>query len=82
MEELPCKRMLFMDTCHAGDVTGSPMMASRRKKAVDATEAIRELASDEVGCVVMASSMGRELANEDDAWGSIYACIAGGLRAA
>ncbi len=69
MEELPCKRMLFMDTCHAGDVTGSPMMASRRKKAVDATEAIRELASDEVGCVVMASSMGRELANEDDAWG-------------
>lgn len=21
MEEVPCKRMLFMDTCHAGDVT-------------------------------------------------------------
>jgi len=69
MEELPCKRMLFMDTCHAGGVTGLPMVARLRKKAVDATEAIRELASDEVGCVVMASSMGRELSNEDDRWG-------------
>ncbi|MDP6356576.1 MAG: caspase family protein, partial [Planctomycetota bacterium] len=68
MEELPCKRALFMDTCHAGDVTGSPMLARRRNRAVDATQAVRELASDEVGCVVMASSMGRELAHEDDAW--------------
>jgi WD40 repeat protein len=65
MEELPCKRMLFMDTCHAGDVTG----ASPRQKGIDATESIRELASDEVGCVVMASSMGREFSNEYNAWG-------------
>ncbi len=68
MAELPCKRMLFMDTCHAGDVTVSPMVAKRRKKAVDATEAIRELTSDEVGCIAMASSMGREISHEDDAW--------------
>jgi len=68
MAELPCKRMLFMDTCHAGDVTSSPMVARQRKKAVDATEAIRELSSDEVGCVVMASSMGREVSHENDAW--------------
>ena len=64
LADLPSKRLLFVDTCHAGAVTGA-----RTRSADSLTDAIRDLIADEVGAVVMAASTGRELSHERDDWG-------------
>ena len=64
LADLPSKRLLFVDTCHAGAVTGG-----RTRSADSLTDAIRDLVADEVGAVVMAASTGRELSHERDDWG-------------
>jgi hypothetical protein len=58
--------LLFVDTCHAGNVIGR--FANRQAR--DATGAINELASAENGLVVFASSTGGQFSQENAAWGN------------
>jgi len=58
------KAVLFVDTCHSGNVMGA------RRGASDITAIINELASAENGVVVFASSSGRQYSLEDRRWGN------------
>jgi uncharacterized caspase-like protein len=58
------KTILFIDTCHAGNVMGS------RAVAPDITGIVNELASAENGAVVFASSTGKQYSFEDPTWGN------------
>ena len=53
------KTILFIDTCHAGNVMGA------RAVATDITGVVNELASAENGAVVFASSTGKQYSFED-----------------
>jgi hypothetical protein len=58
------KTILFIDTCHAGNVMGA------RGAPTDITGVVNELASAENGAVVFASSTGKQYSFEDPAWGN------------
>jgi WD40 repeat protein len=58
------KTILFIDTCHAGNVLGA------RAVAPDITGIVNELASAENGAVIFASSTGRQYSFEDPTWGN------------
>ena len=58
------KTILFIDTCHSGNVMGA------RAVATDITGVVNELASAENGAVVFASSTGRQYSFEDPNWGN------------
>ncbi len=58
------KTLLFVDTCHSGNVFGG------RRGATDITGVVNELSSVESGAVVFASSTGRQYSLEDSAWGN------------
>jgi WD40 repeat protein len=58
------KTILFIDTCHAGNVMGA------RAVAPDITGVVNELASAENGAVVFASSTGKQYSFEDPTWGN------------
>jgi uncharacterized caspase-like protein len=58
------KTILFIDTCHAGNVMGA------RAVAPDITGIVNELASAENGAVIFASSTGRQYSFEDPTWGN------------
>ncbi len=58
------KAVLFVDTCHSGNVMGT------RRGAADINAVVNELASAENGVVVFASSTGRQYSLEDDSWGN------------
>jgi uncharacterized caspase-like protein len=58
------KTILFIDTCHAGNVMGA------RAVAPDITGIVNELASAENGAVVFASSTGKQYSFEDPNWGN------------
>lgn len=58
--------MLFVDTCHSGNVIGR--MATRQAR--DSTSAVNEMASSENGLVVFASSTGGQFSQENAAWGN------------
>jgi WD40 repeat protein len=58
------KTILFIDTCHAGNVMGA------RAVEPDITGVVNELASAENGAVVFASSTGKQYSFEDPAWGN------------
>jgi WD40 repeat protein len=58
------KTILFIDTCHAGNVMGA------RAVAPDITGVVNELASAENGAVVFASSTGKQYSFEDPNWGN------------
>jgi uncharacterized caspase-like protein len=58
------KTILFIDTCHAGNVMGA------RAVAPDITGVVNELTSAENGAVVFASSTGRQYSFEDANWGN------------
>jgi WD40 repeat protein len=58
------KALLFVDTCHSGDVMGT------RRGSTDITAMVNELASAENGVVVFASSTGRQYSMEDASWGN------------
>jgi len=61
LRDLPCKVLLFVDTCHSGGITGS--------KAVAWDDPLRDLVSEEYGAVVFSSSLPREVSLENPAWG-------------
>ncbi len=58
------KTLLFVDSCHAGDVMGA------RRGVADINALVNELTSAENGAVVFASSTGRQFALEDSKWGN------------
>jgi len=60
----PGRTLMFVDTCHAGNVVGSA------RQRLDNTEAINELASSENNIVVFASSAGAQESIEDAKWGN------------
>ncbi len=64
MSSLAGKAVLFVDTCHAGNVMG------KRRAVADINAVVNELASAENGAVVFASSTGRQSSLEDEAWGN------------
>ena len=59
------KTLLFLDTCHAGNVLGGT-----RRTALDITGVINELASAESGMVVFAASAGQQYSLENEKWGN------------
>lgn len=60
LKDMPCRVLLFADTCHSGGIRGA--------KDVSNLDPWRELATAEVGTIVFASSQPRELSLEDPAW--------------
>ena len=64
VSSLAGKTILFIDTCHAGNVMGA------RAVAPDITGVVNELASAENGAVVFASSTGKQYSFEDPTWGN------------
>jgi WD40 repeat protein len=63
---LPSKVLVFIDACHSGKL-GSNLLASRGQ--TDLVEAIRALATEENGVVIMAASTGKEYSYESQEWG-------------
>jgi len=63
MSNLPSKVLLFIDTCHAGNVMGEGRKA-------DVTRIVNELSSAENGIVVFASSTGKQSSLENTQWGN------------
>lgn len=59
--ELPCKVIVFADTCHSAGITGST-------KAVG-DDPWQEIVAEEVGAILFASSSLREKSQEKDEWG-------------
>jgi dipeptidyl aminopeptidase/acylaminoacyl peptidase len=64
---LPGKALLFIDTCHAGNVLGS---TARRAGNADMAAMINELTSAENGVIVFSASTGRQYSLENPAWGN------------
>jgi hypothetical protein len=60
------KALFFIDTCHAGNVLGG----SRARGGTDINAVVSDLASAENGVVVFTASTGRQLAQENAAWGN------------
>jgi WD40 repeat protein len=60
LRDLPCKVLLFADTCHSGGITGA--------KLINWDDPLRDLVSEEYGAVVFSSSLPREVSLEDPAW--------------
>lgn len=64
LASLAGKAILFVDTCHSGNVMGT------RRGGTDITAVVNELSSAENGAVVFASSTGKQYSLEDKAWGN------------
>lgn len=62
---LPSKVLVFIDACHSGKL-GANLLAKRGE--TDLMEAVRALAREENGVVIMAASTGREFSFESDEW--------------
>ena len=58
------KTILFVDTCHAGNVIGS------RRGSSDINAVVNELTSAENGAVVFTASTGKQYSLEDAKWGN------------
>ena len=71
------KMLVFLDTCHAGQ-------AMVTRGASDINAVVSELSSTENGVVTYASSTGRQLSQENDAWhnGAFTKALIEGLPAA
>lgn len=58
------QRLLFIDTCHAGNVLGGAKFNSKNSQLVN------DLTAEENAVVVFSSSTGRQLSQEKDEWGN------------
>ena len=66
MTSLQGRALMFIDTCHSGNVLGKAL----RNRSSDNTNAVNEIAGAENGIVVFASSTGSQLSQESPAWGN------------
>nr|VFJ59607.1 MAG: WD40-like Beta Propeller Repeat [Candidatus Kentron sp. DK] len=64
LKNLAGKALVFIDTCHSGNVMGG------RRGVADINVIINDLAAAENGVVVFASSSGRQFSYEDPDWGN------------
>jgi len=64
LASLAGKAVLFVDTCHSGNVMGT------RRGVADINAVVNELSSAENGTVVFASSTGKQYSLEDQKWGN------------
>lgn len=62
LSSLAGKTILFVDTCHSGNIMGT------RRGVADISGIVNELASAENGAVVFASSTGKQYSLEDPVW--------------
>lgn len=58
------QRLLFIDTCHAGNALGG------RKFSSENSYLVNDLAAEENAVVVFSSSTGKQLSQENDDWGN------------
>ena len=65
--KLPSRIIFFLDSCNSGQLGDNLLVLARGDS--DNTEAIRELASEEYGVVILASSTGKEESFESPEWG-------------
>jgi len=65
LSKLPCRTLMFLDTCHSGALGAT--LASN-SEYVKNTEALREMGSNEVGVVIMSGSTGEESSLESEEW--------------
>ncbi|MBB3210155.1 WD40 repeat protein [Rhodopirellula rubra] len=79
IQDLPCKVLLFADTCHSGAATGA-----RGATRAFGQEPWSDIVSDEIGAVLFASSKPRQLSMESDVWGhgAFTRAILDGMNAA
>ncbi len=66
LHELPGKKVLFLDACHAGAILAAATQT--RRAPVDVNKSVNDFATAESGLVVYGASMGRELSVESDEW--------------
>ena len=66
LANLAGKGLLFVDTCHSGNVMG----AGRKGRSLDINGMLNELSSAEYGLVVLASSTGKQFSLENPNWGN------------
>ena len=76
---LPSKVLVFIDACHSGKL-GANLLAERGR--TDLLEAIRALATEENGVVIMAASTGKEYSFESPEWrhGAFTLALLDGLK--
>lgn len=65
LANLPARVLFLLDTCHSGQLGQDFAVLS---KQTDNTEALRLLASDEYGVVILAASTGKEFSLEHPDW--------------
>lgn len=77
---LPSKVLLFLDTCHSGQL-GIKMLTMLRGQD-DVTDILREISSDENGVIVFSASTGKESSMESSEWkhGAFTKAILEGLE--
>lgn len=95
LSALPSRVLLFLDTCHSGNVLGGrrsrdpgPEVARAAQDAIggqdrgDVTRFVGDLANIEQGIVVMAASTGRQASQESQEWknGAFTLALIEGLR--
>jgi uncharacterized caspase-like protein len=66
LQDMPGKKILFLDACHAGAVLIPS--ARTRGASVDLNAAVNDFAMAESGIVVYGAATGRELSVESDQW--------------
>jgi WD40 repeat protein len=66
LRDLPGKKILFIDACHAGAMLASN--THTRGASVDLNSAINDFATADSGLVVYGAATGRELSVESDQW--------------
>jgi WD40 repeat protein len=64
LNTIPGKTLLFVDTCHSGNVLGTG------RRSADMTGVLNELASAENGVVAFTAATGRQYSLENAAWGN------------
>lgn len=65
VENIAGKVVLFVDSCHSGNVFGT---AKSRGNLTDINGFVNELSSAENGAIIFAASTGRQVSFEDAAW--------------
>jgi uncharacterized caspase-like protein len=66
LNSLAGKAVFFVDSCHSGNALGT----AKTRGITDVKGFVSELASAENGVVVFAASTGKQLSQEDPAWGN------------
>jgi hypothetical protein len=66
LNSLAGKALLFLDACHAGAVAGD----TKTRGGVDINSVVNEFTRSERGVVVFTASTGKQLSQENSAWGN------------